>query len=216
MSTHALLAYKSEDGKYVAKHSHYGAYSDYIDEIRSASNEEIKESVDNGDSSEPLGGFYSDEEHCMRLGWPKSTYLEMLKKVKPRTFTNWIDVTQYADECGASYIYLRDGNKTKVFEYNDCSHMPPWSEMDDEFDLDVRFFDGVEQATMPWGQIELSFNFRDNVTDEKIKDIAKSLQESCDLYIELKDRRMSITGEADDLQEAIELIEEAVQDGSDE
>lgn len=211
MSTHALLAYKSEDGKFVAKHSHYGAYSDYIDEIRAASNEAIKTSVDNGDSSEPLGGFYSDEEHCMNLGWPKSTYLEMLKKVKPRTFINWIDVTRYADECGASYIYLRDDNKTKVFEYNDCPHMPPWTEMDDEFDLDVRFFDEVEQITLPWGQIGLSFNFRDNVTDEKIKDIAKSLQESCDLYVELKDRRMSITGEFSDLQEAIELIEEALQ-----
>ena len=214
MSTHALLAYKSEDGKYVAKHSHYGAYTDYINEIRTASNEAIKESVDKGDSSEPLGGFYADEEHCMSLGWPKDTYLEMRKKVKPRTFTKWIDLIRYADECGASYIYLRDNNKTKVFEYNDCPHMPPWSEMDDELDLDERFFDGVEQAIMPWGQIELSFNVKDCVTEEKINDIAKSLQEDYDLYVEIKDRRMSITGEVSDLQEAIGQIEEELQDES--
>ena len=76
MGTHAILAYKNDDGEYVAKSIHYGSFIDNEFYLKDFDSNELIESVNKGDSSFPFAGFYSDEAHCSALGWNHEMYVE--------------------------------------------------------------------------------------------------------------------------------------------
>lgn len=119
VSIRAIVSYKDKTtGEYVAKYSHYGDVADYYGDLLQTSFDDIKASVDKGDSSEPLTNFYSDRNHCLYdLGWDDEMYKAQLDMIKPRRFKTFKSLRTFAHKADAEFIYVYEDDKLNVYEY---------------------------------------------------------------------------------------------------
>ena len=140
MGTHAIVAYRKQDGTYVAKYSHYGAVEDYGIDIKNATNDNIIKSVINGGSSEPFEGFYNDFQHCFNnLHWNTDMFVETqsFDYVKPKHCKTLKFVKLFATDNYAAVIYVRDLQDGSTKYYEKVSK-GKWKELDIETELHRR------------------------------------------------------------------------------
>ena len=115
MSTHAIVAYHT--GKlYVSKCAHHGHLADYQWFIAHCTPAEYIESVNKGDSSNPLAGFYCNEAFCKRiLGWDHEMWEAQLEFTKPKTDRRFKDFMSNVPN--GFYAYVLNEERTKVTVY---------------------------------------------------------------------------------------------------